>query len=199
MPPETLEHLFEPFFSTKGLAYGGGLALASVYGFVRQSGGRIHVESSEGRGTTIVIQLPAAARTDAGASPEASAPARGATILVVEDDDGVRELTRRVLAQVGHRVLAAASGAEALALIRTTEIDLVLTDVVMPGMNGRELVERIKPTHPHTRVIFSSGYTEAAVLQRGVTSRDVAFLEKPYSPAQLRQAVQQALAQPPRS
>jgi signal transduction histidine kinase/CheY-like chemotaxis protein len=197
LPPEALERLFEPFFNGMGLSRGGGLVLASVYGFVRQSGGRIHVESTEGHGTTVAILLPASPRPDADAALRAGSAVRNATILVVEDDDAVRELTRRVLAQAGHRVIAAASGEDALELVGTIAIDLVVTDVVMPGMNGRELVERLKQTHPLTRVIFSSGYTADAVLQRGVASHEVAFLEKPYSLAQLRRAVQRALSQPP--
>jgi PAS domain S-box-containing protein len=202
MDPETQRRIFEPFFSTKG-ERGTGLGLSTVYGIVQQSGGLIHVYSEPGQGTTFRIYLP---RQAGPVEQEEVAPAptpvraRGETILVAEDSDGVRRLVRSVLTEAGFRVLEARNGEEAIQIAAEHQgrIDLLLTDVVMPVVSGRSAAELISASRPETRVLFMSGYTEDTVLTRRVLEAGVDFLEKPFSPAALAKKVQEVLAAPTR-
>ncbi|QJW94041.1 hypothetical protein FTUN_1560 [Frigoriglobus tundricola] len=201
MPPEVQAHLFEPFFTTKPPGKGTGLGLATVYGIVRQSGGFLTVRTEVGRGTTVAVHLPRHEPEPAApkSAPRPKPRATGhETVLVVEDEETVRALTTAVLARQGYRVEAAESGAEALALCERlrTQPDLVLTDVVMPGMSGRELAEALTARFPQLKVVFLSGYTADAVLRHGVEEERVAFLQKPYTPDALARFVREVLDGP---
>lgn len=192
MTAEVREHLFEPFFTTK--ESGTGLGLATVYGIVKQSGGEISVETSPGCGTTFRVSLPAVTEEPDSAPPDAGgavAPAAGATILLVEDDDSVRELAREILEEEGYRILAAGSTTEAAdaAASFPGRIDLLLTDVVMPGGSGRELADRLRSDRPDLPVLFVSGYSGTIIARHGVLEEGIEFLEKPFSPAELRERV----------
>jgi PAS domain S-box-containing protein len=189
MSSDAMAHLFEPFFTTKEIGKGTGLGLAIVHGIVAQSGGHIHVESPPGRGTTFEIYLP---RSDAPpvaqvrASPGASV--RGSeTILLVEDDPQVRGVTFRALTDSGYRVIPAASGEEALAIASKPgeQFDMIVTDVIMPGRTGREVVDELRRRLPAIPALFVSGYTQDAIAQRGVLDTGVDFLAKPYTPSTL--------------
>jgi two-component system cell cycle sensor histidine kinase/response regulator CckA len=189
MTPEVIDHLFEPFFTTKEHGRGTGLGLATVHGIVAQSGGHIQVESEVARGTTFRLFFP---RTGEPHSPRQPEPAPGTprgheTVLVVEDDSRVRAVTVRALAEQGYTVLPAGGGDEALALARNCAraIDLVVTDVVMPGMSGREVVDRLREGTPGLRALFVSGYTQDAIARRGVLDSGVEFLPKPFTAATL--------------
>jgi CheY-like chemotaxis protein len=191
-------HIFEPFFTTKAPGLGSGLGLSTVYGIVTQSGGTIQVDSSPGPGTAFTIHLPrledAAAVVSAPSVEEA--PRGGAeTVLVVEDQDDLRSLICEVLGEAGHTVLAAANGLEALARAESHAgpVQLLLTDVVMPGMNGRELAERLTALRPGLRVLFVSGYASDVIAKRGVLEERVNLLEKPFSRASLLRRVRRAL------
>jgi two-component system, cell cycle sensor histidine kinase and response regulator CckA len=201
MSPEALSHLFEPFFTTKGHGKGTGLGLSTVYGIVKQSGGHVSVHSEQGKGTTFKIYLPQVA--EAPEPHESStrirlAPGGSETILLVEDEEVVRALARSVLEMNGYKVIEAANGEEALQLFEhpKLEIDLLLTDVVLPGMNGRELYERVLAERPKLRVLYSSGYTADAIVHDGVLDPGIAFIQKPYSPASLAREVRAVLDAP---
>ncbi len=213
MTPEVQAHLFEPFFTTKEQGKGTGLGLSTVYGNVGRSGGHTPVESAPGRGSEFRVRLPAggsaaaaaaeaSAPTPPGGTPVPSAagvPAAGAgeTVLLVEDEVLVRQLTREVLEGYGFRVLEAASGAEALALREANgPPDIVVTDVVMPRMGGRELVERLTGRQPGLRAIFLSGYTDDAIGREGVLDPGTLFLQKPFPPDALARLVRDALDAP---
>ncbi|MHC5034561.1 MAG: ATP-binding protein, partial [Planctomycetota bacterium] len=198
MSSEVKAHLFEPFFTTKRLGEGTGLGLATVHGIVKQSGGHIWVESEEGRGTIFTIYLPRthdAKSALAYSKVEADVPSGSETILLVEDDPQVRELAHRVLQEQGYTVLEASNGEEALELLtsHTGPIDLLLTDVVMPGMSGKALADQLLRTQPDLRAIFMSGYTDEAIAHHGVLDPDVAFLQKPFSPTILARKVRDVL------
>src|SRR5499427_4405068 len=201
MSAETVAHIFEPFFTTKGGGKGTGLGLATTYGIVKQSGGYIWVYSEPGQGTTFKVYLP---RFDEEVDAEARAwvkttVARGSeTILLVEDDEAVRELTETVLKSYGYNVLVAEEAAHAQKLSDTPgrEIALVLTDVVMPTMSGRELVRRLTDKHPHLRVLYMSGYTDNVITSGGVLEPGLAFLQKPFTPASLARKVREVLDAP---
>lgn len=183
MPPQVLQRCFEPFFSTKG-ARGTGLGLATVYGIIHQSAGHVQVASEPGRGSTFKLYLPRDRDAGSMAALTTLAPVRAAaraTILVVEDSEGVRELIRRFLERRGHRVLTAARPGEALALGRLHAPDLLVTDVVLPGMSGRELAEELQVRQPSLRVLFMSGYTENAILHHGVLDAGLDFIAKPFA------------------
>jgi two-component system CheB/CheR fusion protein len=198
MDPATMAHIFEPFFTTKGARSGTGLGLATVYGTVQQSGGYVWVYSEPGHGTTFKIYLPRT--TEAGdvesepAVPASHPKPQHETILVAEDEAVVREMVVASLERLGYRVMAASTGEEAVRLIDRLgdEIDLLLSDVVMPGMSGPDLLDRARRTRPELRAIFMSGYTALTVgrpIQAGVT-----LLEKPFSGARLGEVVRETLA-----
>ena len=196
---QTRLHLFEPFFTTKGPGKGTGLGLSTVYGIVKQSGGWIRVSSEVGKGTTFEIYLPRIDAEPAAAEEKPIAAAEWGnndTVLVVEDEEGVRGLATSVLESLGYRVLSAADGNEALALEAVAEgpIDLVLTDVVLPGMTGKQLAERLKVLRPETRVLFTSGYSQDVIAHHGVLDRDVTYIAKPYSPDDLAAKVREVLS-----
>jgi len=198
MNPETMQRIFEPFFTTKGMGVGTGLGLATVYGIVRQSGGWIRVYSEPGRGAMFQVYFP---RVD-GPAEAPAAPAREAeddrgseTVLVVEDQPEVRRLALTILSQKGYRLLEASNGAEALALAANyaEPIDLLLTDVVMPGMTGRELAGRLLETRPTVKVLFTSGYTAEAISHQEVLDAGAAYLPKPFTASQLALKIREIL------
>jgi signal transduction histidine kinase/ActR/RegA family two-component response regulator len=220
MDAETQQRIFEPFFTTKGQGEGTGLGLATVYGIVQQSGGHIQVESDLGSGTTFRIYFPVAvavAGTTAAARPsrrltplsvdsttgeprtlggDMSLRSRaGETVLLVEDGDALREVLERVLEELGYTVCVARDGEEALAFSATHQgpIDLLVTDVVMPNVGGRELALELWKTRPETRVLFMSGYTEDAILQQGLRRSTVGFIGKPFRPDFLASKVREML------
>jgi hypothetical protein len=199
MPPEIVNRIFEPFFTTKHSGAGTGLGLSMVYGIVHQSGGRIEVQSEPGAGTEFRVFLPAARQS---LTPvlrprrDASQSAAGdETLLVVEDEESVRRLAVLALREHGYRVLEACNGAEALRITGSHDghIDLVVTDVVMPVMGGRQLVEALKPLRSDLRILYVSGYTDDDVVRHGVQRADVAFLQKPYTPHDLAAKVRRVL------
>ena len=189
--------IFEPFFTTKAYGKGTGLGLSMVYGIVKQSGGSIWFQSEPGHGSRFTIYLPYVTGSPAPRpAPPPAATARGhETVLVVEDEPPLRELAARVLAAAGYTVLQAANGADALALLarHAEPVHLVFTDVVMPGMNGRELAARLAQLRPAIRVLYTSGYTEDAILRHGVLDDPGRFLSKPYTPSVLRRRIREAL------
>jgi two-component system cell cycle sensor histidine kinase/response regulator CckA len=197
MTPETKSRLFEPFYTTKEQGKGTGLGLAVVDGIVKQSGGRIEVYSEPGAGTTFNVYLPATQEQDASALPPSDGrPPRGSeTVLLVEDEPAVREMTQAALQRLGYTVLPAASGAEALQIARANHgaIDVVLTDVVMPGMSGPQLVERLREDQPRLAALFMSGYTSDAVLRHGIETGEADFLQKPFSTSALATKLRQVL------
>jgi len=197
MDAEIRERIFEPFFTTKEEGKGTGLGLSTVLGIVEQSGGRLTVYSEPGLGTTFKIYLPAAAtggaEQAAGDRAPAGRPAGRERILFVEDNDAVRGPVAAVLADLGYDVVAAAGPAEALAAADGEAIDLLVTDVVMPAMNGRQLAEQLLEEHPELRVLFISGYTDDAVIARGVLEPGTAFLQKPFGADRLAQAIRELL------
>ncbi|MBL7202657.1 MAG: response regulator [Anaerolineae bacterium] len=196
MSGEVKAHVFEPFFTTK--EQGTGLGLATVYGIVKQSGGYIDVYSEPGVGTTLKVYLPQVGReVEAAAHRRLSRPpARGTeTILVAEDDGAVRALICRTLREYGYTVLDAGHPEDALRLAgeQTGRIHLLLTDVVMPGISGRALAERLLPSRPETAVLYVSGYTDHAVVQHGVLAAGTSFLQKPFTPVTLARKVREVL------
>ncbi len=198
MDQATQQRIFEPFFTTKDVGEGTGLGLATVYGIVEQHQGRVAVTSEPGRGTVFTIYFPCLepAETDA-ASEEAPLPARGRgeTVLLVEDDDAVRQIAQRVLDEQGYRVLAAADALEGedIATWHDGAIDLLLTDVVMPGRNGRELYDRLASSLPNLRVLFMSGYTDGLVLGGGLPDLSAPLLRKPFTPVSLARKTREVL------
>jgi hypothetical protein len=194
MDGEARAHLFEPFHTTDPRQQRAGLGLSIVYGIVRQNGGVVRVSSEPGQGTTVKVYLPQAEPEEAEA--EKPAALRGdETVLVVEDEDGVRELLRQVLVEHGHAVLTARHGRDALLLAERYErpIDLLVTDVVMPEMGGRELVERLKALRPDLKTLYISGYTNDEVFRRGVQSAETSFLHKPFTSEGLMRVVREVL------
>jgi PAS domain S-box-containing protein len=199
MDEETLRHLFEPFFTTKEPGKGTGLGLATVYGIVKQSDGFIYPDTQMGRGSRFRIYLPRVEGAPDRPEPvvAGAAPVRAqGTVLLVEDEEAVRRLARRVLEGVGYRVLEAANGAEALVLADGWKgpLDLVVTDVIMPVMSGQELSARLRQLRPGLRILYVSGYTDDAILQHGDLLPNTAFLQKPFTPGSLAQRVREVLA-----
>ncbi len=198
MSDEVKAHIFEPFFTTKKLGEGTGLGLATVHGIVSQSGGHIRVFSQEGHGTTFRIYLPCASEAATqldGPGLGKDIPSGAETILLVEDDAAVRELARQVLQTYGYNLLEAQDGYEALQLAasHSEPIQLLLTDVVMPGLNGKDLSSQLTQAQPDLRSLFMSGYPDEAIARHGVLDPSVAFLQKPFSPAALARKVRDVL------
>jgi len=196
--PGILQFIFEPFFTTKEPGKGTGLGLSTVYGIVRQNGGFINVDSEPGRGTTFKVYLPLADAGVRGAetSSEGSQSLRGSeTVLVVEDQGDVCELVVRTLRSYGYSVFRAANGNEALLIAneRSEPIHLLLTDVVMPGINGKALAESLKRSRPETKVLYMSGYMENAIVRQNVLDSDAAYIPKPFAPEALAAKVREVL------
>jgi PAS domain S-box-containing protein len=202
MTADTAAHIFEPFYTTKESGRGTGLGLSTVYGIVKQSGGYIWVYSELGKGTTFKVYLPRvkdAVQAPAAAETPASTARKGhETILLVEDEPDVRELTQMVLSECGYRVIEALTpeDAERLAGNNGAEIHLLLTDVVMPGMSGRELAKRLTGRYPNLRVLYMSGYTYNVIAQDGTLEEGISFLQKPFTPQVLTQKVRESLDRP---
>jgi CheY-like chemotaxis protein len=197
MDDETQRHLFEPFYTTKPLGKGTGLGMASVDGIVRQNGGTITVESRVGSGTTVNVFLPRAhsqASLDLAGDQE---PAKRGTetVLVVEDEPALLRLTKRSLETLGYTVLAASRPEEAIELAarHAGPVHMLVTDVVLPGMNGRSLAERLSADVPNLKCLFVSGYPDGAMGQGGELDEDVHFLQKPFTPKALADKVRQVL------
>ncbi|MEV6601608.1 ATP-binding protein [Actinoplanes sp. NPDC051346] len=198
MTPDVVERAFEPFFTTKPNHEATGLGLATVYGIVTQASGSVSLASEPGVGTTVTVLLPASEGTKPEPEPEAD-PATtagcGETLLVVDDESALRDVAGRILSGAGYRVLAADGGAQALELARLHDgtIDLLVSDVVMPGMLGKELAERITDVRPDTRVLYMSGYAQPVLASKGTLDPGVALLEKPFTAADLLTAVRKRL------
>jgi CheY-like chemotaxis protein len=197
MTEEVQSHLFEPFFTTKGVGRGTGLGLATCYGIIRQSEGDIRVYSEPNSGTTFKIYLP---RVDAAAvsvqEPKSgeTMPRGSESILIVEDEAAVRRLASTVLRDCGYAVQETSDGAEALDVINGgTSFDLVVTDVIMPRMSGRELYDRLRATRPDVKVLFMSGYTDDALALHGVVEPEFSFIEKPFSPFRFARKVRETI------
>jgi signal transduction histidine kinase/ActR/RegA family two-component response regulator len=205
MTDEVKARIFEPFFTTKEPDKGTGLGLATVASIVRQSGGHVGVQSRPGQGSTFTVYLPSAKDEGGRRKDESESllhpssfllhPSRGETVLLVEDEAGVRSLAREVLDRAGYRVLEATDGEEALALCRrgSGPIDLLITDVVMPRMSGSTLARRLAPLCPGMKVLFISGFTDSALVRHGVQSGEVECLLKPFGPEDLLQRVREVL------
>jgi CheY-like chemotaxis protein len=204
IPPDLADRIFEPFFTTKAAGKGTGLGLSTAYGIVKQSGGFIEVASVYGAGATFTIYLPEAAPSSATARPKTEvdvspAPSGGGeTILLVEDAQAVRQVVRRGLVKAGYRVLEASNGPQAIgvALEHAAEIDLLLTDFVMPHMGGRELIDRLDKLGLRPRVLIMSGYIDDALLRGGGFPAGAAFIEKPFTADGISRKVRQVLDTP---
>jgi PAS domain S-box-containing protein len=204
MDAEVLAHAFEPFYTTKEMGRGTGLGLATCHGIVTQAGGRIEIISAIGVGTTVLVVLPRVELpAEPTAEPTATAFPRGdESILLVEDETGVRQVTARILRAQGYQVLEARDGADALRqlAVHRTPVDLLLTDIILPGMSGRELAERIHDTRPEIPTLFASGYSDDVVLQERLIAHDAAFLPKPFTKESLVRRVRDLLdARAPRA
>jgi signal transduction histidine kinase/ActR/RegA family two-component response regulator len=202
MTKEVQQRLFEPFYTTKGVGKGTGLGLATVHGIVKQSGGDVYVYSELDHGTTFKVYFPrltkAVEAVMATAEYRTTAPRGSETVLLAEDDEALRTLGARVLGGLGYNVLVARTGAEALRIVAEHEgaIDMIATDVVMPEMNGSQLVARVLDARPGIRVLFMSGYTDDEVMRRGVIDGQTAFLQKPFTPDLLAHKVREVLDVP---
>jgi DNA-binding response OmpR family regulator len=203
MDAETQSHIFEPFYTTKGLK-GTGLGLSTVYGIVKQSEGYIWVYSETGKGTTFKIYLPRVGATVDTEAAQTAAPSQQPgqgreTILLVEDEENLRQLTRQSLENQGYRVIDAADGAAAIRLSQAHKgpIHLLLTDVIMPGMNGRELANQVSPSRPEMKVLYMSGYTENHIGHNGTLDQGIILLQKPFTLPALKAKVREVLDTPP--
>ncbi len=201
---EVLDRVFEPFFTTKPRGEGSGLGLAMVHGFVKQSGGHIRIYSEQGHGTTVKIYLPRSAQADQVAATPAGKPPRpaptptakdGETILLVEDNDGVRDYAKEVLETLGYRVIEASNAKDALGVIDTSSrVDLLFTDVVLPGAgNGRVLATKAREKYPNLPVLYTTGYTRNAIVHQGRLDADVSLLNKPYTQQALARKIRDVL------
>jgi two-component system, cell cycle sensor histidine kinase and response regulator CckA len=199
MSAEVKSHLFEPFYTTKQKGRGTGLGLATIYGAVKQAGGTIEVYSELGKGTIFRIYLPAITESpealEMDKSTTTSLPKGEETILLVEDERIVRELATKILKRLNYSILPASNGAEALEIARNYNgiINLLITDVVMPGMNGRQLAEQLQQMRPQTKVLFTSGYTENAIAHHGVIDSNLNFIGKPYSSRDMANKIRRIL------
>lgn len=199
MDDEVQACIFDPFFTTKGQGKGTGLGLATVHGIVQQAGGDVVVESEVGQGTTFRIILPAAASASVSDTGEDQAGGRGSeTVLVVEDEDTVRRFCQLALESQGYVVHTAAGGSEAIELLnhQANHIDLLVTDVVMPEMSGRELADTVREIAPDVQVLYVSGYTDDAIVRHGIQGEDVEFLQKPFTPLGLARKIREILDRP---
>ncbi|HKL01957.1 MAG TPA: response regulator [Desulfotignum sp.] len=202
MDKETMDNLFEPFFTTKDVGKGTGLGLATVYGIVKQNNGFINVYSEPGQGSTFKIYLPRflADEDSDKAVPEKKAAAGGIeTILLVEDEPSILRMTRMMLERKGYVVLTATTPAEALekAKSHSDSIDLLMTDVIMPEMNGRDLAEKITALYPGINLLFMSGYTADVIANQGMLDANVAFIQKPFSMADMTEKLRNILDSAP--
>jgi CheY-like chemotaxis protein len=202
MPPEILRHAFEPFFTTKEMGRGSGLGLPVVYGIVKQSGGYVNLVSVVGQGTTVEIYLPKL--VDSGAKSErSSVPAKPGqpreTILLAEDESLVRRVVARILERAGYRVFSAANGQEALAMCDGIEggIDVLVSDVVMPGIGGKELATRMLAKFPDLKVLFMTGYTDDEILRKGILDQSRALILKPFAPEDFLRCLREILSGEP--
>jgi signal transduction histidine kinase len=202
MTKDVQQRLFEPFYTTKGPGKGTGLGLATVHGVVKQCGGDVYVYSELGHGTTFKVYFPRLTKASDGvvtiAEHHAIVPRGSETLLLAEDDESLRALVARVLGALGYKVLVARTGREALRIVAEYKerIDMIATDVVMPGINGSELVEKVLQARPGIRVLFMSGYTDDEVMRRGVIDGQTAFLQKPFTPDSLAHKVREVLDAP---
>ncbi len=194
---ETIEHIFEPFFTTKKMGKGAGLGLATVYGIVRQNNGFITAYSEPGQGTAFKIYLPRYLPESADIQKKEDDVLKGGTetVLIVEDEEAILKVSRRILEQLGYTVLTAASPAQALVLAREYEgdIHLLVTDVVMPETNGRELVEKLIHIKPGIKCLYMSGYTADVIAHHGVLEQGINFISKPFSIASFAARVSEVL------
>jgi CheY-like chemotaxis protein len=203
IPDDVLGHVFEPFFTTKSVGQGTGLGLAMVHGFVKQSGGHIRIYTEIGHGTTVRIYLPRLIQAERTAAvptakiSDLSPTPRAApfeTVMVVEDNAAVREYAKSALEELGYRVLGASDADEALNTLRTeARVDLLFTDVVLPGTNGRELANQARERRPNLVVLFTTGYTRNAIIHAGRLDPDVQLLSKPYTQQSLAKKVRELL------
>lgn len=195
IPPELLRRVFEPFFTTKEVGKGTGLGLSMVYGFIRQSSGHIAIESEVGRGTTLRIYLPRLHDPSDNTGPqEQSVLVGNETILLVEDEELVRQVAGRQMRDLGYMVVEAADGPAALRLVADgLQFDLLVTDVIMPQMNGRSLAEAIRDIRPGARVLYASGYPDSVIVHHGRLDHDVLLLRKPYRRHELARKLREAL------
>jgi CheY-like chemotaxis protein len=200
MDAHTLDRIFEPFFTTKELGKGTGLGLATVYGIVKQSGGYIRATSTVGHGSTFDVYLPLSAGAvpvQQTAPPQETPAGRGETVLLVEDEDAVRMAARKALSRSGFKVVEARNGEEAIRRWRErTTVDLVVSDLVMPEMGGRELATLLRQEAPRLKVLFTSGYTDDAGIRQGALAPGMGFLSKPFTPEALVRKAREMLDQP---
>lgn len=203
MSPQVQQHLFEPFFTTKPRRIGTGLGLATLRGSVEQAGGLVSVETAPGRGTVFTIDLPRAEDAPAAAAPALAAAAGASldgseTILYAEDNDMIRAVTLDILTRHGYRVTTAPDGAAALELARSmiAPVHLLLTDMIMPGLNGRQLATAVAALHPESRVLLTSGFTEDILADGAPEGMELAFIGKPYTGRELAEKIREVLDQP---
>jgi CheY-like chemotaxis protein len=200
MEKDVLDHVFEPFYTTKSVGKGTGLGLATVYGIVKQHDGFINVYSEPGRGTTFKVYLPVTERRVSEVGPKIEGPVTGGseTILLAEDDEAVRRLARKILERAGYTVIEAKDGEEAVARFRehADRVELLLLDVVMPGLGGQDVMERAAEIRPGVPVVFASGYSENAVHTNVVLRARIRLIQKPFGHDALLRAVRGALDEP---
>jgi len=194
---ETLRNIFEPFFTTKEVGKGTGLGLATIYGIVSQNGGFIEVNSQVGQGTTFNIYIPNLIDETVQELPvEIAGPSVGGTILVVEDEEGVRKMIALMLLQHGYKVITVASPLEAIELFREPDLkpDLILSDVIMPGMSGKEMMQVINSVRSEIKVLYMSGYTAEIISQKGILENNVNYIQKPFDVSNLNETIKKILA-----